>query len=351
MRSDDVRRHLFDALRRLADADPEAVGPELARLYSPEARWRGSQPFNEIADLEGVEAVWRGLKQSLPDLERRDDIFLFGAFEGRDYVAAAGHYCGTFARDWLGVRATGRPVFLRYGEAHEIVDGRIGRSSCLWDVLDLMRQAGQWPLGRSAGREGRWPAPLTGDGVRLASSDPLRGRASLAQTLAMQETLGAANGPEHLTREGLLAMPQRDHWHPKMMWYGPSGVGMTRGLAGFVDQHQLPFRRGFPGRKGGPALDREPRLRRELGAGHFIRIGDGPYSVTGGWPSVVARHEGPWLGLPATGRQLAMRVMDFYLHDEGRIRENWVPIDVIDVLGQMGLDVFARLRETARGAG
>ena len=41
-------------------------------------------------------------------------------------------------------------------------------------------------------------------------------------------------------------MPQRDHWHPRMMWYGPAGIGTARGLAGFVDDHQLPFRIAFP---------------------------------------------------------------------------------------------------------
>jgi hypothetical protein len=41
-------------------------------------------------------------------------------------------------------------------------------------------------------------------------------------------------------------------------------------------------------------------------------------------------------------------VMDFYLHHEGLIRENWVPIDMLDVLMQMGIDVLARLPEMLR---
>ena len=40
-----------------------------------------------------------------------------------------------------------------------------------------------------------------------------------------------------------------------------------------------------------------------------------------------------------------MRVMDFYLHDEGLIRENWVPLDILDLLLQMGVDVLGRLQE------
>lgn len=54
------------------------------------------------------------------------------------------------------------------------------------------------------------------------------------------------------------------------------------------------------------------------------------------------------MGLPPTGRAVTMRVMDFYLHDEGLIRENWVPLDILDLLLQMGVDVLGRLQEQLR---
>ena len=101
-----------------------------------------------------------------------------------------------------------------------------------------------------------------------------------------------------------------------------------------VDHHQLPFRTAFPNRRGGQ---------------HYIRIGDGRFSVTGGWPSVTATHlGGGFLGLGPTGRPVAMRVMDFYLHHEGLIRENWVPLDVLDLLMQLGVDVLGRMRSLVR---
>lgn len=50
------------------------------------------------------------------------------------------------------------------------------------------------------------------------------------------------------------------------------------------------------------------------------------------------------LGLPTTGRAVTMRVMDFYLADQGLIRENWVPIDILQVLLQLDVDVLARVR-------
>ena len=145
----------------------------LAGLYAEDAEWRGAHPLNEMRGVEAIAAtVWEPLLAAMPDLERRDLIVAGGSYEGRDYVAAVGHYCGTFSVDWLGIPATGRPVFLRYGEVHEVRDGRIVQSSCLWDILDLIRQAGLWPLAPSLGAEGMWPGPITGDGLRLDDDRP-----------------------------------------------------------------------------------------------------------------------------------------------------------------------------------
>ena len=83
-----------------------------------------------------------------------------------------GHYCGTFREDWLTIPATGRPVYIRYGEVHEVRDGRIVQSNCLWDILDVIRQAGFWPLAPSLGTEGMWPGPITGDGLVFTEADP-----------------------------------------------------------------------------------------------------------------------------------------------------------------------------------
>lgn len=348
-----TKRQIQTALCQLAEAPLPRVAGLLSDLCTPDLHWRGSHPMNELHGPEAVAAqVWTPLKTAFPDLERRDLICVGGIYEARDYVAMVGHYCGTFRQDWLGIPATGRPVFLRYGEVHQVAGGRIVQSNCLWDVLDLIRQAGVWPIAPSLGVEGMWPGPITGDGLLLHDSDAAQSAASIAQTLAMHGTLGAHDDLAGTGRQGLLDMPQKEHWHPKMMWYGPSGIGTTRGLSGFVDDHQLPFRRAFPKRKGGGQWDEIADLRAKLGGGHYIRIGDGPYSVTGGWPSVFAMHVGPdFLGLPATGKPVTMRVMDFYLHHEGLIRENWVPLDVLDLLLQMGVDVLARMALQIRRAG
>ena len=343
----ETRLRLLTGFRALAEADDASLDSAAATVYSQDVAWRGSHPMNEIAGCASVVSeVWRPLREALPDLERRDEIFVCGEYQGRQLVAAMGHYCGTFDKPWLGIPPTGHPLWVRYGEVHQIENGKIVQSSCLWDVLDVMHQAGFQPLAASLGHEYRWGGPLTADGIRLQPSPPEQGADSIAQTLAMHATLAGHDDRGNLSRQALLDMPQKEHWHPKMMWYGPSGIGTTRALSGFVDRHQLPFRHAFPGRKAGDALSAMiERGEAPTGGGHYIRIGDGPYSVTGGWPSVYAPHEGGSIfGIAGTGKLVGMRVMDFYLHHEGLIRENWVPIDVIDLLLQLGVDVFDRMQ-------
>jgi predicted ester cyclase len=339
-----LRTLVHDRLNTLAEAGQAGLSVALDTLCAPDCAWRAAHPMNEMGGAAAAAAqIWSPLFAAFPDLERRDEILVAGRFQGKTLVAAMGHYCGTMRGNWLGIPATGKTVWLRYGEVWQIgEDGRAVQANLLWDVLDVMRQAGVWPLAPSLGVEGMWPGPFSADGVRLASSDPVQGRDSLEQTLRMHKTLAEFDDQSSLSRQSLIAMPQREHWHSKMMWYGPAGIGTTRGLEGFVDGHQLPFRIAFHRPQGTFAEVLAERARN--GAGHYIRIGDGPYSVTGGWPSVYATHMGAgFCGMPATGKPVFMRVMDFYLHHEGQIRENWVPIDMLHLFGQMGLDILGRL--------
>lgn len=332
-------------LCRLAEAGASGLEAALNTLAAPDCAWRAAHPMNEVRGTAAAAVrIWSPLFAAFPDLERRDTIFVAGRYQAKTFVAATGHYCGTMKGDWLGIPATGNTLYLRYGEVWQIDDdGRVVQANLLWDVLDVMRQTGVWPLAPSLGVEGMWPGPLTADGVRLTSSAAADGFESLEQTLQMHKTLLEFDDFGNLSRDALIAMPQRDHWHPRMMWYGPAGIGTTRGLDGFVDGHQLPFRIAFHRPQGSLAEVMAERTR--MGAGHYIRIGDGPYSVTGGWPSVYAMHMGAgFCGMPASGKPVFMRVMDFYLHHEGFIRENWVPIDMLHLFGQMGLDVLGRMK-------
>lgn len=305
-----------------------ADGAPVADAYHPDAVWNGAHPYGTVSGAGAVAAIWNDLRRALPDMERRDLIFV--GSENRDdprlkapraphLVAAIGHLQGTFAADYLHIPATHGVVHLRYAEAHYLDRDRIRESWVMFDLLDLMRQAGAWPLPPSLGQEGMWPGPATQDGLRLQDSTASD---SLETVFKMHAALLAFDGRD------LNSMPHADYWTDRFMYYAGSGIGMTRGLAGFRAHHQIPFLTAFP--------DRNAR-------GHFIRIADGPYAVTGG--TVFGTHSGEIMGMPATGKVVDVKVMDFYrLDPQGRIAENWLPIDVPGMAHQMGYDIFARLR-------
>ncbi|GDX58084.1 hypothetical protein LBMAG30_22470 [Comamonadaceae bacterium] len=131
---------------------------------------------------------------------------------------------------------------------------------------------------------------------------------------------------------GVAAMQLERYWHPKMNWYGPSGIGTARGLAAFRHWHQIPFLNGMPNRRG------------TGGKGEFFA--DGDYVGVSGWPNMQATISGDgWMGIAPAGQQITMRSLDFWRCENGLIRENWVLVDLLHVYRQVGVDVLARLRE------
>lgn len=321
----DAAKHRVDAgLHALTTAPAAARAKAAAAVFAPDCRFHTAHPFNDLDGLDaGLNTFFTPLLTSLHHAARTHAIVAAGEFEGAQMVAVMGHWHGTFVADLLGIPASHKPVWIRFGEIHSIgPDGRIAESWMLPDMLDLIRQAGLWPLAPSLGAEHQWPAP-GGNARALESTDPEVGHASLTLVRAMHKALGTFDG------KTLESMDLAPFWTPDFAWYGPAGIGTAFGLDGFRTVHQIPFLIAFPDRRGGQ---------------HVTRIGDGDFVVTGGWPSVTATHSGDgWLGMPATGRPVGMRVMDFYRCENGLIAENWVPLDIIHLLLQMGYDVFARI--------
>ena len=315
------KRAVFNGLKQLC-----ATGTDVASdLYADNATCFAFHPVNELEGRKAiVENLWGPMLKALPDIQRRDSVLIGGQYEGRQIVAMTGHYQGTFVKPLHDIQPTHGNVLLRYGEVYQVENGKIVSSYVLHDMLDLMRQAGCWPIAQSVGAEGIWPGPVTQDGVQPDSVDNESGMEALKIIKQMHGGLMKFDGRD------IESMDHQKYWTKDFSWYGPSGIGTSRGLDGFRAHHQIPFLRAFPDRKVGV---------------HFGEVGDGDYAVTGGWPSVIATHTGPdWLAMPPTGKRIEMRVMDFYRVEDGLVAENWVPIDIIDILRQMGVDVFDRMR-------
>jgi steroid delta-isomerase-like uncharacterized protein len=48
-------------------------------------------------------------------------------------------------------------------------------------------------------------------------------------------------------------------------------------------------------------------------------------------------HQGAWLGIPPTNSALTLTVMEFYRIAEGKIAEQWVILDALGMLQQLGV--------------
>ncbi|MEL7026551.1 MAG: ester cyclase [Pseudomonadota bacterium] len=306
-------------------------GGDVDAAYHSDAVIHASWPWG---DQKGpaITDFWVNITRAFPDAERRDMIRVGG--DNRDdprlpgpraphLVACLGVLQATFLQPFLGIPPTQSTVHLRVAEAHWLDGGKLRESWMIIDLVDFLDQVGLNPLPRSFGNPGLWPGPATGDGIRPDTKD-WAGPDALDTVFAMHSALMSFDGVD------LNSMDHAAYWTDDFMYYAAGGIGMMRGLQGFRAHHQIPFLRAFPDRRS---------------QGHFIRVSDGAYAVTGG--TVVATHTGPWLGMAPTGRLAELPVFDFYRLDGTKIAENWLPADVAGCAAGLGNDLLARARHYA----
>ncbi|MGR3468160.1 MAG: ester cyclase [Shimia sp.] len=314
----DIRHDVRGKLARLAQ-DPSVADAILA----PDCVFDLAWPLNRIEGRGAVaDRFYGALHRAFRGVHRRDLMFIGGQnirAEGGYWVASVTHYVGTLRDTLFGLEPTGHLAFFRAGEFYRIEDGLIAEAKIIFDLPDLMLQAGRFPLGRS-GTEITFPAPATQDGLCPVTGD---GDTSIDIINRMIAGLHVFD-PDTMESEGQTGAD--GVWADDMMWYGPAGIGSNYEWAGFVQDHRLPFLRAFPDRKGG---------------NHYCRFGDGHYAAISGWPSMTMTFGGDYLGHTATGQAMTLRVMDFYRTDGRQIKENWVCLDYGDLFHQLGRDLIA----------
>lgn len=324
-------------------AQPHQVADIVREAIHKDVNWNSSAPINHI---QGVDALitdfWQPLLKSFPDLKRKPYVFMggidngesvYGSDHGEEWVSGCGYLTGTFAEDWLGIPATGKKTHIHFGQFYVMQEGKITESYVQFDVLAVMRQAGFQVLPPAPGAEGgKVPAPVAEDGILLTEQDELESR----KTLQLVEAMGRGLERYVRSRDGgdMRTMEQEHYWHSQMKWYGPSGIGACFSLEEFQDFHQRPWLHGFGDRN----------LSHHGGGRTMGFIGEGKYACGGIWDTVFSKNHGDYAGIPATGKLMTIRDFDWWKREGDLLIENWVPIDLIDLCLQMGVDLFARLR-------
>lgn len=313
------------------DFEKDSVQAALKALIVPDAVIHMPWPLGDMVGPEALyDRCYAPLFDAIPDLERRDWIVMGGRTEhGGDWIGCGGHYSGTFVAPWLDIPPTGHLAHMRFHEFYRFEEGRVVEIQSLWDIPELMMQANAWPMAPSLGLEYHIPGPATLDGLVPGEWNEERAQAAcqhIVDMLAYMKRHPSQGGPE--------VMEMSRFWHPRMNWYGPAGIGTGRGIAGFRNWHQIPFLNAMPDR--GQYLDEITY--------HFF--GDGDYVGVTGWPNMVQTiTDDGWMGIAPAGRKITMCSLDFWRIENGLIRENWVMVDLLDAYRQLGVDVFARLRE------
>ena len=301
-----------------------AVREALERHCVPDMTWLGVHPWNTIHGLDRLAAeVWEPLRAALGPIQRRPDIFFAGAAaaHGRpgDWVCEMGHLLGLLDAPFLGIPPTRKMAFLRYAEFSRVEQGRIVEQALYLDLGFLMAQAGVSPYAAHTGALVLTPGPRTHDGL-LHDPQPLEDGAA---TLALIERMIA-----RLVGRGVRTSLEdlRLDWRPDMLWWGPSGIGASFTQARYLEQHCAPFEEGLN------------FVRHD---GHETRIAEGHFGGFFGYPSLIMTPAGGYLGATsASDRPFEMRIVDIYRREGDLLAENWIFIDHLHVLAQLGHDAL-----------
>lgn len=105
-------------------------------------------------------------------------------------------------------------------------------------------------------------------------------------------------------------------------WIGNAGCGVKQGLREFQENWQRPFQAAFSDKI---CIDE-------------ARITQGEWCAAFGRQEAV--HSGEFMGIPATGKRVEIRYMDFWRVCDGKIVNNWVMVDFPSVMQQLGVDPF-----------
>lgn len=326
-------------------ATPAQRAAVLQNHTTPDYHWRGLHPFHEQTGPQAViDTFWGPFLAAFTSPQRRESIFFAGLNDcdaenngaKSTWTCSMGHFKALFDHDWLGIPASRKITMIRYAEFHRIHEGKIAETALFIDILDVIHQAGLWPLPPMTGAAFVHPGPLTNDGQLRAPQDPDEGAKTLHTINNMAAAISKAN--EALQgKPGATAITPRAemqlNWHDDMAWYGPAGIGATYTIDRYIEQHQQPFRR---------------QLANRIFNGHVARIAEGKYGGFFGWPNLTLTPTGGYLGLPGSNKPCDMRVVDVYRRDGDKLAENWVFIDLLHFLNQQGLDVLARLRDVPK---
>ena len=286
----DLIHHMYDALNS-QDLDAHHG------FWTEDMIWHGPPGFGDIHGVEGfTNDVLKPFYATFPDYHVVNEIEVASG----DWVAATGILTGTPQDEWLGVPATGKPIVMRFSDFWRVDNDKLAENWVMVDNLGVMQQladaeAKPWSADRKQ--------------IYMTPEEPSSGPENIDLVHRMVDALNATD-----------VDAQDEYWTEDMIWHGPPGFGDIHGIEAFKGEVLGRFFSAFP--------DFHGEFEIELADDNWV-VGTGV---------VTGTHLGDWFNIPPTGKPMEMRYSDFWRIENGMLKENWVMIDHVGVLEQLGVD-------------
>jgi hypothetical protein len=319
-----ARHRVWQTLEALDRAAPGTETKTILEQHlAASHRYAGVHPFNEITGAaELADQVWSPLKQAMPVLQRRPDIFFAGYHHMTEsnalWVVSMGNLLGDWVNPWLGITPTHKLTYVPYVSWYRIENDSIVETVEWFDLLSVITQAGKNPYAsKQTAAHIMSPGPLTHDGLLQEPPPTELSQQTFNITEAMLTELAETmtSPDDHMT----------SHWHADMNWFGPTGIGACLGFRGYRRGHTGPFeaQQDF--------VDYYPES---------AATAEGNYAAFLWRPCLGMRNTGGYMGVPASNSVAEMRVVDVYRRSGDKLAENWIFIDMLHFMLMQGIDLL-----------
>ncbi len=250
-------------------------------------------PFGQVfRGREGFRTFMQGFKTAFPDLtiNPTNQVSAEGAVVNE--FRAKGTHTGSLFGPAGEIPATGNKIDYAVIEVWGIRDSRLASIRNYFDSATLMQQLGLVPFPErvSGGATAFTASPAENKVMvrRLFEEGINRGSTAVIQELI---------GPSYVNHDFPTPVP------------GPEGFKQMLGM----------FRSGFPD------------LRVDL---HDVLAEGDKAASRGTWHGT---HQGEFMGIPATGKRIAVTYTDIWRFENGKLVENWVQMDLMGLMQQLGV--------------
>lgn len=253
---------------------------------------------------------WFDFLECFDEVEQTDimDISSKALINNKFCKAKLYYITGTFARKWRSLEPDGKRYVFQIGEQENVHGHYI---NC--DITEFLARRNLVPWQKSE----YWGCDSAICSSRVKSIHYPQYEKTNEDCWPI--LWGMIQGLRNYDGKSLDSMNMKDWWDTeKMCWVGPFSIGHLNGLRRFQEFHQSKFLEFIPDRNG-------------LQGKNKVIFSDGSYAALMGHPSMTCTHKGNYFGFLPEGGQPRLFVMDFYTSHEGKLVDNWVQIDMVDL--------------------